>query len=65
MLPQLAAWVAALTVMLREALAVFAVGVVESFTAIATESVPLAVGVPVIAPVELLMARPPGNPVAE
>jgi hypothetical protein len=45
--------------------AVFAVGVVESFTVMATEAVPLVVGVPVMAPVEVLMARPPGKPDAE
>jgi hypothetical protein len=56
---------AADTTRLRVAVAVFAVGVVESFTVIATESVPLAVGVPVIAPVELLTERPLARPDAE
>jgi hypothetical protein len=53
------------TTRLIDAVAVFAVGVVESFTVMATEAVPVVVGVPAMAPVELLMARPPGNPVAE
>jgi hypothetical protein len=53
------------TTRLMVAVAVFAVGVVESFTVTATEAVPVVVGVPLIAPVELLTARPLGNPVAE
>ena len=37
---------------------------VESFTLIATVSSPASVGVPVIAPVELLIDNPPGRPLA-
>jgi len=45
--------------------AVFAVGLVESFTVKATDAVPLEVGVPEMAPVEPLMERPLGKPDAE
>jgi len=58
--------VAAFTVRLRLAFADCAVGLVESVTVTATSAVPaeLAAGVPVIAPVELLIDKPLGNPVA-
>jgi hypothetical protein len=56
---------AAETTRLRVFVAVFAVGVVESFTVMTTESVPLVDVVPVMAPVELLMEMPLGRPVAE
>ena len=56
---------AAETTRLIVVVAVFAVGVVESFTVIATDDVPLEVGVPEMAPVELLIERPPGRPDAE
>jgi hypothetical protein len=46
--------------------AFWAVGVVESVTVIATDAVPteLCAGVPVIAPVELLIDKPLGKPLA-
>ena len=56
---------AAETTRLMVVVAVFAVGVVESLTVLATESVPLVDVVPVIAPVELVTARPLGKPDAE
>lgn len=56
---------AAETTRLMVFVAVFAVGVVESFTVMATESVPLVDVVPVMAPVEPLMAKPLGKPDAE
>jgi hypothetical protein len=45
--------------------AVRTVGVELSVTVIVTEAEPAAVGVPVICPVEALMARPAGNPAAD
>jgi hypothetical protein len=58
--------VAAFTVRFRLALADCGVGWVESITVIATAADPteVAAGVPVIAPVELLIERPLGRPVA-
>jgi len=57
---------AARTVRLRVAVADCAVGCVESVTVSATETVPteVAAGVPVTAPVEPLIDRPLGRPVA-
>jgi hypothetical protein len=57
---------AAFTVRLKVAVAVCAVGFVESVTVKLTEAVPAAgeAGVPVIAPVEALSASPLGSPVA-
>jgi hypothetical protein len=56
----------AATVRLRVAVADCAVGWVESVTVIATDAIPteLCAGVPVIAPVELLIDKPLGRPVA-
>jgi hypothetical protein len=53
-------------VMLRCAVAVCAAGIVESVTVMVAEAVPteLCAGVPVIAPVALLIASPPGRPLA-
>lgn len=52
--------------MLRFAVAVCDAGMVESVTVIVAEAVPteLCAGVPVIAPVELLIDNPPGRPLA-
>ena len=52
--------------MLRCAVAVCAAGIVESVTVMVAEAVPteLCAGVPVIAPVALLIASPPGRPLA-
>jgi len=55
---------AAATVICRSDVADSAVGVVESLTVIAAIDVPAAVGVPVIAPVELLIDNPLGSPLA-
>lgn len=57
---------AAETVRERTAVAACGVGAVESFTVIDTDATPTAVaaGVPVMAPVELLMVRPLGSPLA-
>jgi hypothetical protein len=57
---------AAFTVRLSVVFADCGVGCVESVTVIATGAVPTAVaaGVPVIAPVELLIDKPVGSPVA-
>ena len=54
------------TVRLKVAFADCAVGLVESFTVIATDLVPteLFAGVPVIAPVDLPIDSPLGRPVA-
>jgi hypothetical protein len=53
-------------VICRFEVAVFTVGVLESVTLNATVTAPAdpCAGVPVIAPVELLIARPLGKPVA-
>jgi hypothetical protein len=51
-------------VICRLALALLAVGVVESVTLNATVVAPAEVGVPVIAPVVLLSTNPPGSPLA-
>lgn len=56
---------AAETTRLMDFVAVFAVGVVESFTVMETEAVPLAVGVPEMAPVEVFIESPPGKPETE
>jgi hypothetical protein len=66
MLAQVAALVAALIVRLKSAVAVCAVGSVASFTVTSTDAIPteLEAGVPVMAPVELLMERPAGRLVA-
>ena len=40
------------------------VGLVESVTAIVTDTVPAAAGAPEIAPVELLIVKPLGRPLA-
>jgi hypothetical protein len=55
---------AALIVILKLAVAVCIVGWVESVAATVTEAVPTTVVVPVIAPVELLIDNPLGNPLA-
>jgi hypothetical protein len=51
--------------MLRLAVADCEEGWLESVTLMVAEAVPPCVGVPVIMPVELLMERPPGRPLAE
>ena len=58
--------VAGMILMLRFAVAVCDAGMVESVTVIVAEAVPteLCAGVPVIAPVELLIDNPPGRPLA-
>jgi hypothetical protein len=55
---------AVLIVTLKLAVAVCIVGWVESVAATVTEAVPTTVVVPVIAPVELLIDNPLGNPLA-
>jgi hypothetical protein len=56
----------AITVRLKVAFADCAVGCVESVTVITTDAVPteFCAGVPVIAPVELLIDKPLGRPLA-
>src|SRR4051812_8914775 len=55
----------ATTAMVSVFVAVRRVGLVESVTVIVTVLVPSVVGVPVIAPVEALSARPAGRPIAD
>jgi hypothetical protein len=64
MFPHATPAIAALIVIPRLAVAVCAVGLVESITVTDTESVTAADGVPVIAPVELLIDNPLGRPLA-
>jgi hypothetical protein len=66
MMTSLGGAAAAATTMLSVAVADCAVGAAESFTVTAIESVPteLAAGVPLIAPVVLLIDRPLGSPMA-